>query len=78
MHIFLARDCRKVARQHLDTTRELTVELVPLQQAVDMVMTNVICCNSSAHGILRTAWMMEIGRFAETNEKCCKIDSDLL
>ena len=55
MHIILARDCRKVARQHLGKTGELTVELVPLQQAVDMVMTNVICCNSSAHGILRAA-----------------------
>ena len=55
MHIFLARDCRKVARQHLGKTGELTVELVPLQQAVDMVMTNVIGCNSSAQGILRAA-----------------------
>lgn len=58
MHIFLARDCRKVASQHLDETEELTVELVPLQQAVDMVMRNEICCNSSAHGILRAARML--------------------
>ena len=59
MHIFLARDCRKVASQHLDETEELTVELVPLQRAVDMVMTNEICCNSSAHGILRVAKLLE-------------------
>ena len=78
MHLFLARNCRKVAEQKLDETEELTVERVPLSKAVDMVMTNEICCNSSAHGILRTAWMMETWRFAETNEKCCKIDSDLL
>ena len=40
MHIFLARNCRKVAQQQLDETEELTVELVPLSKAVDMVMTN--------------------------------------
>lgn len=59
MHIFLARNCRKVAGQHLDETEELTVELVPLQRAVDMVMSNEICCNSSAHGILRAARMLD-------------------
>ena len=59
MHIFLARDCRKVAGQRLDETEELTVELVPMEKAVEMVMTNEICCNSSAHGILRAARMLE-------------------
>ena len=59
MHIFLARNCRKVALQQLDATEELTVELVPLSKAVDMVMTNEICCNSSAHGILRAARMVD-------------------
>lgn len=59
MHIFLARNCRKVAPQQLDETEELTVELVPLSKAVDMVMTNEICCNSSAHGILRAARMVD-------------------
>lgn len=59
MHIFLARDCRKVASQHLDETEELTVELMPMEKAVEMVMTNEICCNSSAHGILRAARMLE-------------------
>lgn len=55
MHLFFARDCRKVTGQHLDETEELVVELVPLQQAVELVMTNEICCNSSVHGILRVA-----------------------
>lgn len=58
MHIFLARDCREVSGQCLDDTEELTVELVPIMKAVDMVMTNEICCNSSAHGILRAARML--------------------
>ena len=78
MHIFLARNCRKVAQQHLDETEELTVELVPLSKAADMVMTNEICCNSSAHGILRAARMLEMAKLTETDEKSCKIDSDLL
>ena len=59
MHIFFARDCRKVSGQSLDETEELTVLPVPLEQAVEMVMTNEICCNSSAHGILRVARMLE-------------------
>ena len=75
MHIFLARNCRKVALQQLDATEELTVELVPLSKAVDMVMTNEICCNSSAHEILRAARMVECAR---TSKKSCKIDCDLL
>ena len=58
LHLFFARDCRKAAEQHLDETEERTVELVPLAQAVEMVMTNEICCNSSAHGILRVARML--------------------
>ncbi|MDY3224383.1 MAG: NUDIX hydrolase [Candidatus Faecousia sp.] len=58
MHIFFARDCRKVSGQHLDATEELETLLVPLEQAVEMVMTNEICCNSSAHGILRVARML--------------------
>ena len=30
-----------------------------MEKAVEMVMTNEICCNSSAHGILRAARMLE-------------------
>ena len=58
MHLFLATNCRHVAGQHLDATEILTVEAVPLKKAVDMVMTNEICCNSSANGILRAARLL--------------------
>ena len=40
--------------------KELDVLLVPLGQAVEMVMDNEICCNSSAHGILRVARMLGV------------------
>ena len=58
MHIFLAEDCRKVCGQHLDTTEELEVLPVLFEKAVAMVMNNEICCNSSAHGILKAARML--------------------
>lgn len=59
MHIFFARDCRKVSELHLDVTEELIPLLIPLEQAVEMVMSGAICCNSSAHGILRVARMLD-------------------
>ena len=55
MHIYFANHCRKISRQHLDATEELEVLVMPLKQAVEMVMNNEICCNSSAHGILWAA-----------------------
>lgn len=55
MHIYFANHCRKICGQHLDATEELEVLVMPLKQAVDMVMNNEICCNSSAHGILWAA-----------------------
>ncbi|MGN0706779.1 MAG: NUDIX hydrolase [Faecalibacterium sp.] len=60
MHIYFANHCRKIGGQHLDATEELDVVVMPLTQAVDMVMQNQICCNSSAHGILRVARMLGI------------------
>lgn len=60
MHIYFANHCRRVSGQHLDATEELDVLLMPLGQAVDMVMNNEICCNSSAHGILRVARMLGV------------------
>lgn len=60
MHIYFANHCQKVSGQHLDATEELDVLLVPLGQAVEMVMDNEICCNSSAHGILRVARMLGV------------------
>ena len=58
MHLFLATNCRRVAGQHLDAAEILTVETVPLEKAVDMVMRNVICCNSSASAILQAARLL--------------------
>ena len=60
MHIYFANRCRKVAGQHLDATEELDVMIVPFERAIDMVMNNEICCNSSAHGILRVARMLGV------------------
>ena len=60
MHIYFANHCRKVSGQRLDATEELDVLVVPLKQAVDMVMDNEICCNSSAHGILRVARLLGV------------------
>ena len=60
MHIYFANHCRKVSGQHLDATEELDVLVVPLKQAVDMVMDNEICCNSSAHGILKVARLLGV------------------
>ena len=58
MHIYLAQNCRKVAEQKLDATEELDVLVVPMTEAIEMVIRNEIKCNSSAHGILRAARMM--------------------
>ena len=55
MHLYFANHCRKVSEQHLDATEEIEVLVLPLKQAVSMVMENKICCNSSAHGILWAA-----------------------
>lgn len=60
MHIYFANHCRKVSEQHLDATEELDVLVVPLRQAVGMVMDNEICCNSSAHGILKVARLLGV------------------
>lgn len=60
MHIYLARNCRKVSNQSLDATEDLEVMVVPLAKAIDMVMSNEIKCNSSAHGILKAARMLGV------------------
>jgi len=53
MHLFMARDCRKVSEQHLDENEHLEVLKVPLAEAVEMVMRGEINANSSAHLILK-------------------------
>ncbi len=60
MHLFLAKDCVKVSKQHLDQNEHLEVVKVSLQDAVDMVMKGSINANSSAHLILKVARMMNI------------------
>ena len=58
MNIYFANNCRKVSSQKLDETEELNVMVVPFEEAIQMVMDNRICCNSSAHGILKVARML--------------------
>lgn len=55
MHIYFANHCRKVSKQHLDATEDIEIIIMPLKRAIEMVMNNEICCNSSAHGILWVA-----------------------
>ena len=60
MHIYFANNCKKIKEQSLDETEELDVIVIPLKEAIDMVMKNEICCNSSAHGILKAARMLGV------------------
>ena len=60
MHIYFANHCKKVSEQHLDVTEELDVIVVPFEQAIEMVMSNEICCNSSAYGILKVARILGV------------------
>ena len=55
MHLFLARNCRKVGEQSLDENEHLDVIEVPFQDAVDMVMRGEINANSSCHAILKAS-----------------------
>ncbi len=52
MHLFLAKDCIKVGNQHLDQYERINLIKIPLNTAVDMVMSGEINANSSAHLIL--------------------------
>ena len=57
MHIYMATGCRKVADQNLDSTEDIEVMVVPMNKAVEMIMSNEICCNSSVHGIMKAFYM---------------------
>ena len=59
MHLFLARDCVKVAKQHLDENEHLTVMRIKLDEAVNMVLDGRINANSTAHLILRAARLLQ-------------------
>ena len=58
MHLFLAKDCVQTCGQHLDANEHLTVTEVYLDTAVGMVMNGSINANSTAHLILKVAWML--------------------
>lgn len=59
-YIYFANACYKVSEQNLDKTEEIETMVVPFVEAIEMVMDNRICCNSSAHGILRVARILGI------------------
>ena len=60
MHLFLAKDCKKVSSQHLDQNEHLDVMQVSLEAAVEMVMGGIIHANSTAHLIFKVARMMGV------------------
>ncbi|MBP5281370.1 MAG: NUDIX hydrolase, partial [Lachnospiraceae bacterium] len=60
MHLFLARDCKKISEQHLDKNEHLDLVEVPLEKAVEMVMSGEINANSSAHLILKVARIISV------------------
>ncbi len=62
MHLFVARDCKKVSEQHLDENEHLEVLKVPLAEAVEIVMRGEINANSTAHLILKVSRMIEMTR----------------
>ena len=57
IHLYLASDCKKTGGQHLDKTETIDTVVMPLKEAVDLVMNGKIECNTTAHGILRAAMM---------------------
>ena len=58
MHLFLAKDVIKKCKPHLDINEQISVIEVPLREAVDLVMSGKINANSSAHLILKVAYMI--------------------
>lgn len=61
MHLFLAKDCRKVAAQRLEEDDGyIDAMMNPLTEAIDLVMSGLIKPNSSAHAILKAARMFGV------------------
>ena len=58
LHIFLAKDCIKVAEQDLDPSEELELIRVPFEESIEMVMDGRIWANGTAHALLKVARMM--------------------
>ena len=59
MHLFWAKNCKKVSSQHLEES-EGTIEVfkIPMDEAIGLVMNGDIKPNSSAHAILKVARLM--------------------
>lgn len=55
MHLFLARDCRRVSEQKLDDNEHVEVIRIPFDEAVEWVMNGRINANSSAHALLKAS-----------------------
>ncbi len=53
IHLFLATQCKKMGEQQLDKTEEIDIVVIPLIDAINMVMDNRISCNCTAHAILK-------------------------
>lgn len=60
LHLYLAKNCIKIAEQTLDVSEIINVRIVSLSDAVEMVMRNDITVNSSVHGILKVACIMHL------------------
>ena len=59
MHLFLALSCTKAGTPELDATEDVETLLVPFAQAIDMVMRNEICCNSSSAALLKAQHILQ-------------------
>lgn len=53
MYIYLAEGCEKKSNQKLDYGEDIEVLRVPLEEAVEMIMSNQIICSSSIGAILK-------------------------
>lgn len=58
--LFWAKNAKKLSNQHLDATEEIDLIVVPIREAVDMCLKNIIRVNNSVHGILRVARLLGI------------------
>ena len=60
MHLFWAKDCKKVSSQKLEESEgAIEVMKIPITEVIELVMSGSIKPNSSAHAILKVARLME-------------------
>ena len=60
VNIYLARDIKKVSEQNLDESEEISFKFVPIEEAVNMCMNNIIEVNGTIAGILKTAKILGV------------------